>query len=86
MEAIAVDMDNTSSGPFIKFKQSKSGSSGYTNSHRTVTEIGVLNFTGNGIGGIGTLKKGQGLIIGRGLGHGLRIGLREGLGPRKKFT
>ena len=41
MEAIAVDMDNTSSGPFIKFKQSKSGSSGYSNSHRTVTEVGV---------------------------------------------
>jgi len=41
VEAIAVDMDNTSSGPFIKFKQSKSGSSGYTNSHRTGTEVGV---------------------------------------------
>jgi len=57
VEAIAVDMDNTSSGPFIKFKQSKSGSSGYTNSHRTGTEVGVWNFTGNGIGGDWDFKK-----------------------------
>ena len=41
MEAIAVDMDNTSSGPFIQFKQSKSGSSGYTNSHQIGTDTGV---------------------------------------------